>query len=339
MTLSAPSFSTQNNSKASLTATYNDCTCPLPDELQPLSWQNAFWSLIALGLNAMAQVSTAQVSTADGNEIELAFSVWRSSPLVCFAETVVMLMWAVMGRYHGCPLRDCLSLSRRHLLSERKRALDAQGPSNFIALVMFLLVPLPQILKIMASTGIYWTKAWAMAFFLVSVLTFPVPERGNELDRWRLPHSVQMNLIKWSGWLYKLSLAVYVTPWISLVAYLTWLTWYVSSDFVSAWQWPFWLRFALLIMVQVGFLTPWFIAICGAMLIDVVSRCIYRLRGEPFATVVWSSQWMAKIVEPGPWKLWGPVFASWHLIAGLLCYSSFYDEAGTTKPKWAEKLA
>ena len=321
-----------NNSMANPSAT-NNYTYPLIDELKPLSWQNAFWSLTALALNAMAQVSTA-----DGNDAEIAFSLWRSSPLICFVEIIVMIMWAVVGWYHGNTLRDCLSLSRQCILSVKKRSFDANRPSNFMTLIFWVLVPLPQILKIIASTGIYWTKAWAMAFFLVSVLTFPVVEQRSDLDIWRLPKSTEIKLVRMSHHLYKLSLAIYVTLWIILVG---WTTWWLMSSLILSGLWWFWLPLALLAILYGILVLPTGLAVCGSMLIDIITRCTYSLRGEQFTSIVWSNQWMEKVVEPGLWNqsvLWGLEFAFWHLIAGLVWYSSFYNESGTTKPSWAEKL-
>ena len=298
-----------------------------------MSWQNAFWSLTALALNAMAQVSTA-----DGNDAEIPFSPWRSSPLVCFAEIIVMLMWAVVGFYHGNGLRDCLTLSRQRMLSEKKRGFDADGPSSFMALILFVLVPLPQILKIMWSTGIPWTKAWAMAYFLVSVLTFPVVEERSEHDPWQLPQPVETKLINISDWLYMLCLATYVTSW---AIWWAWISWTVFLDQSSWWSWPFWLPLGFMYFLGGTFALPFGIAMYGAVLVDVMSRCTHTLRGERFTSVIWSERGRAKVVEAGPWNrsvLWSLGFALFHLIACLGWYSSFYNASGTTKPPWAESL-
>ena len=322
----------QDNNMANFSIGTN-CTCPPTDELNPLSWQNAFWSLTALALNAMAQVSTA-----DGNDAEIAFSLWRSSPLICIAEILIMTMWAVVGLYYGNTLRDCLSLSRQYLLSEKKRDLDGDGPSNFIALVFFVLVPLPQILKIMASTGVYWTKAWAMAFFLVSVLTFPVMKQRSDADRLRVPMSMETKLIEISHGLYNLSLAIYVLLWIILVV---WGTFELLHSLMFSWLGFVWIPIAFLAILWGIFIMPICPSVFSAMFIDIVSEGVYRLRGEQFASVARSDQWTAKAVEPGPWNrsvLWGLVWASWHLIAGLVWYSNYYEESGTTRPSWAEKL-
>lgn len=216
-----------------------------------------------------------------------------------------MIIWAAVGLYHGTPPRECLSLSRRHLLSEKKRDSDADGPSYFLAVILFVLVPLPQILKIMASMGIFWTKIWAMAYFLVPPLTFPIVEQrsggggGGGSDRSRIPPSVRAKLVRLYDWLYKLTIAAYAIPWLYVV---TRHTFKLGSESAHSWEWLYVLPICLLMVGFVGFAWPAMFAVLGAVAIDVVSRCVYRLRGERLPTIVWSEQWLKKVAQPGPWN-------------------------------------
>lgn len=57
-----------------------------------VSWQSVLWGLVALSLNAMTQRSGADRSPSSDP-----LSPARTSPFICIAEMVVLILWLIKG--------------------------------------------------------------------------------------------------------------------------------------------------------------------------------------------------------------------------------------------------
>lgn len=126
--------------------------------------QNAFWAVVALALNAMTQPSIIEWAISD-NAFEGSLVPHLSSPFVCLAETIMIVMWS--GRLFFVYLR-------RH---RRVRVTPNTWPDKTASpvaltmrLVVFTLAVLPQAIKVFAMQGTPFTKSYATIFLVSSIV-------------------------------------------------------------------------------------------------------------------------------------------------------------------------
>jgi hypothetical protein len=157
------------------TYTASTNTTQPPPTHNPVSWKTAFWTLLALALNAMTQNSTFDRDFPSG----ILFPA-RSSPIVCAADTLEVLLRLLAYMYAGASA----PAAARHVVQKRMwqpprsntvatatdddknddeeaaespRTLGDQYPRAHI--VVFILGVLPQAIKLFCMSGIPWTQA------------------------------------------------------------------------------------------------------------------------------------------------------------------------------------
>lgn len=133
----------------------NATACNSPP--QPVSAASALWALIALAINAMTQRSGA-------DRLDV-LSPARSSPLVCLADVIVVVLWLAHGTRHGLGVKGSMYWYRKEmglLRVKSDRHLIEGIPA--VTIFFFILGPLPQAIKAIGTVGLHWTKAWAALF-------------------------------------------------------------------------------------------------------------------------------------------------------------------------------
>lgn len=135
-----------------------------------VSKPSALWGLIALSLNAMTQRSGADYFPSSDS-----LSPARSSLFVCIADMLVAVLWLFRRVKRGLGVKGSLFWYRKEMGLLRKKS-DRQliQGTPAVTVCFFLLEPLPQAIKIFGSSGLRWTKVWAVIFFVawfVEVIT------------------------------------------------------------------------------------------------------------------------------------------------------------------------
>lgn len=144
-----------------------------------VSWQSAFWSLPPLAINTMTQ-PTGKVC---GLDLSLR-TYLRSSPIVCIADATTILIRFTAYIYIGFSP----SLAAKRVLIAREHEIEDNGPRRggfqaleqlpFLRIVWFFIGVLPQVIKLLACTGLPGTQTWG-CFYLSS---FIVVETMNALS-------------------------------------------------------------------------------------------------------------------------------------------------------------
>ncbi|KAJ9605094.1 hypothetical protein H2200_010484 [Cladophialophora chaetospira] len=130
-----------------------------------ISWQTAFWALIAIAINTCLQHS-GSVCDIDAS---LAIFV-RSSPIFCVVDTIIV--WCQTAYYtkqkgiHGA-LRLVAASRKQHEHQENRGSLSA---ARIMTGSIVLLVALLQSVKLFAFQGLPWTQTFA-AMYLFTYLT------------------------------------------------------------------------------------------------------------------------------------------------------------------------
>jgi hypothetical protein len=134
-----------------------------------LQWQTAYWSLVVLGLNAMTQPSGF-----DWHLVFTALSPARSSPIMCIADIVVMIVWICAGLRHRMGIRRSLGLAAYYTtvdpvpFSTKARL---KSGNRVFGVLFFLLVPLPQFVKLCGMKGIPITQTIGAIYMTVYLLS------------------------------------------------------------------------------------------------------------------------------------------------------------------------
>ncbi|KAK0649319.1 hypothetical protein B0T16DRAFT_409834 [Cercophora newfieldiana] len=163
-----------------------------------VSWQAAWWALVPLSIGAMVQPCGKVLDSNSGN---LRFYI-RASPVICAVDCAHFLVVLLLG------FSVDLRLFARNVKYELNRRFGGEGfggdsqsaqDSRTARLCLLVISSIPcQTVKLVAMTGIPWTKAWAL-MFLVSILSMEVfsvlaksyalPANGSSisipLPRWR----------------------------------------------------------------------------------------------------------------------------------------------------------
>ena len=131
-----------------------------------VSGQSALWALIALALNAMTLPSADDVT-----ETILGFSAVRTSPFTCLADSLIAVLWFVYVLSKRRNVIQAARITRQHFRKNKDE--HAARISSLAGLILFLLGPLPQAIKLVGMRGIPWTQTWGMCY-LISFLLFIV---------------------------------------------------------------------------------------------------------------------------------------------------------------------
>ncbi|KAI9859670.1 MAG: hypothetical protein M1813_006601 [Trichoglossum hirsutum] len=144
-----------------------------------MSWQSAFWLLVALALNSMMQPSGRVCGFPPAYRTPL-----RSSPIVCLVDATEVLFQLAYYILHGnWPWKAAQEVTR-HRFQNFDRDNDGLAKveeNKHVRLVLFVLGVLPQVVKLCAVTGIPWTKTWGsmyLASFVVTELVVVIAGRG-----------------------------------------------------------------------------------------------------------------------------------------------------------------
>src|SRR6266480_4646464 len=128
-----------------------------------VSWQSAYWGLVPLAINVMAQPS----GRICGFNSRWRFYL-RSSPIVCVVDLVALLLRFIILLFRGHSFAEAMgyTLESRelHLAADPVgvQAIEKVPVLRFIIFVFTLL----QAVKLLSCTGIPWTQTWAF-FYLI----------------------------------------------------------------------------------------------------------------------------------------------------------------------------
>ena len=189
----------------------NKTACNYPP--QPVSPASALWALIALAINAMTQRSGA-------DRLDV-LSPARSSPLVCLADVIVVVLWLVHGMRQDLGVKGSMYWYRKEmgLLREQSDRGLIQGIPA-VSSFFFILGPLPQAIKAFGAVGLHWTKAWA-ALFLGAWCVEVVVRFSAGLARPTRVESAATGLESQASFLRKISLMVHQAA--IVIQYCIWL--------------------------------------------------------------------------------------------------------------------
>jgi hypothetical protein len=131
---------------------------------QEISWATAFWFLPPLAINSMMQPS----GRVCGFDLSLR-TYLRSSPIVCVFDAVTIILRFVVY----CCLGASPPVAAKRTIDARRRSDDATELGGIRALeqlpflrwVWFVIGVLPQVIKLLACSGLPWTQVWG-CFYL-----------------------------------------------------------------------------------------------------------------------------------------------------------------------------
>jgi hypothetical protein len=131
-----------------------------------VSWQTAYWTLIPLAVNTMAQPSGRILSLPAKYRTYL-----RCSPLICAADCLSIFIHLALY-FSSFPPKDAIRLLTTERFGDNEKAaegIQAIEKLTFIRWLFFVFGTLGPGVKLMAMEGVPWTKAWG-AMFLLSFL-------------------------------------------------------------------------------------------------------------------------------------------------------------------------
>ncbi|KAJ9614127.1 hypothetical protein H2200_002263 [Cladophialophora chaetospira] len=175
-----------------------------------ISWQSAYFGLVAIALNTMTQPGGRICEFAAASRLFM-----RSSAVVCVADTIQMLVHLVSDLWEGDSFRDAMA----HIVDDQFEGIDANEEDSLASLrrttvtrwTVFLISGAPQIVKLFAFSGITWTKicaaayvaSWLVVDFLVvysSVKHIVLSRHDSHLPgRFRGKHWGGLTFTKWLG--------------------------------------------------------------------------------------------------------------------------------------------
>ena len=131
-----------------------------------VSWQTAYWILIPLAVNTMAQPSGRVLSLPAKYRTYL-----RCSPLICAADCLSIFIH-LMCYLITFPIQDAIPLFIRERFGDDEKneageeGIQAIEKLTFIRWLFFIFGSLGSGIKLMAMEGVPWTKAWGGMFLL-----------------------------------------------------------------------------------------------------------------------------------------------------------------------------
>lgn len=136
---------------------------------RPVSGLAAFWVLVGIAINCVAQPSgrVCGINTDYGPYL-------RSSPILCGIDALTILGQLSYYANSNPSLRDSARLVLASRFSDQGSIPRREG--NFLRIFLFVLGMLPASITILTATGIPWTKTWGLLyladFILVEIVWF-----------------------------------------------------------------------------------------------------------------------------------------------------------------------
>jgi hypothetical protein len=130
----------------------------------PVHWQSAFWGIVLIAFNTMIQDS----GDICGRPAQYRFMT-RSSPFVCLADSITILIHFATLCFHSSPLNALrlVAVSRgQHRTPEDETSTKV---STILVLWIVRVLALIQAIKVVGLQGLPWTKAFG-AMFLSSYM-------------------------------------------------------------------------------------------------------------------------------------------------------------------------
>ncbi|KAB5566476.1 hypothetical protein GE09DRAFT_736697 [Coniochaeta sp. 2T2.1] len=140
------------------------------DAINEVKWQAAWWAMVPLALAAMTQ-PCGRVLDRDNKRYRF---YARASPVVCIADVFIFLVMLVLGTV--MEPKDKWLANAKYEIRRRFQGELVGDPqtleSTFLARWAMLIVGgIPfQTLKLVAMSGIPWTKTWALMYFISIIL-------------------------------------------------------------------------------------------------------------------------------------------------------------------------
>jgi len=214
-------------------------------------------SLVAIALNTMTQ-SSPYLNTLFSDP----FSLFRASPIFCLADLFVMLLWPVKLTLFSSPKLSFLEAVR---CFRKETGLEKKEERvSILTVVLFILGPLPQFVKLNACSGIRWTLTWSWIYMLCYVFTAMTIGCGRENGQDRnllrsgttLRNETKEFLKKASRWTYILahiSQAI-LSIWLIKISLYTYNIHALASEIVAILLWGVF-NFVFLIPIMLGIRT------------------------------------------------------------------------------------
>ena len=190
------------------------------------------------------------------------FSPTRSSPVICLADVLVFLFWLIYGVYVGAGVRASLWIYRKEMdIYDVDEDILLRG-TPVAGLILFVLVPLPQALKVFGMHGVPVMQFLAAMFLLAYVVgvvacTLGVPRVGDGVMTKKLDEDARHVLVLTSRWTYYTAFLVQVVLWLVIAVVV------FTPSLLSLLQGPAVMficqvRFFMLVSLQSSFSGAWF---------------------------------------------------------------------------------
>lgn len=125
-----------------------------------VSWQSAFWALVPLALNSMAQPASLVLGTPSKHGYLL-----RVSPVVCALDALHFLICLMCYTASLKDPRAAVELVTKHRYRESGDGDIARLQQSWVLRSAILLFgALPQIVKLYGMRGVPWTTAWGSLY-------------------------------------------------------------------------------------------------------------------------------------------------------------------------------
>jgi hypothetical protein len=129
-----------------------------------VSWQTAYWGLVAFAVSAMIQPAGRFLSFDPALRFFL-----RSSPVLCLGDLLALLVLVVIGSIEQNSLpRGVLEvlIYRGHIPHNADGIPRPPQEVTWARLLVFVMVALPAGLKLFSPSGLPWTQCWGYCFFI-----------------------------------------------------------------------------------------------------------------------------------------------------------------------------
>jgi hypothetical protein len=328
---------------------------------QPVSWQSAFWGLIAIALNTMCQPSGKVLNMPS----EYSFAL-KSSPFVCAANSVLSL--ATLSYYLW--KKPNLIGAIQQLMKDRCKDASISLENSFASLCdnttfrvgLFVLGALPQTIKLCAMGGIPMTQAYVVMFtisFLLDEALLALGRKASDTtDSASEDHNPPVKFAEVKELFCSISIAG--SALFAMERFAEAIRGLVLT-YIGALSWPFFIStsvFGLLSLCFIlrandGLIASFSIlttAGLGASLsggVGATSTMVFRFTT---AANVLITAVLAGIALYRTLYLISPKYASrvhfslesyfllLNLFSALLAYRFLYDPTTTSKPKWTDQL-
>jgi hypothetical protein len=133
--------------------------------LQHLSWQSAFLGICGLALNTMFQ----DAGSFEEDVYELNRYVLRSSPIACLAELLFTAI-KMSALLRNESLKDAVHILAKLRYPERGSDDHKPATAKQVRSIILFVVAVLQTIKLMACSGVPWTRAAAIIYMLLYLI-------------------------------------------------------------------------------------------------------------------------------------------------------------------------